>query len=84
MKGISFVLTGLAVVAMAGSALAHPVKLSKEQLATVTAGSITTTITTTQLNGGGNTPNGVANGVPIVTTSISTNPAGSAPPGQNK
>ena len=36
-------------------------------------------ITTTQVNGGGNTPNGQANGVPTV----STNPAGHAPPGQN-
>jgi len=32
----------------------------------------------TQVNGGGNTPNGQANGIP------STNPAGQAPPGQNK
>ena len=31
----------------------------------------------TQTNGGGNTPNGNANGVPH------TNPAGHAPPGQN-
>jgi hypothetical protein len=31
-----------------------------------------------QVNGGGNTPNGNANGIP------STNPAGSAPPGRNK
>ena len=30
-----------------------------------------------QVNGGGNTPNGNANGVPA------TNPAGFAPPGQN-
>jgi hypothetical protein len=36
-------------------------------------------ITDTQVNGGGNTPNGNANGVPTV----STNPAGQAPPGQN-
>jgi hypothetical protein len=32
-----------------------------------------------KLNGGGNTPNGQANGVPTV----SLNPAGKAPPGQN-
>ena len=32
----------------------------------------------TQTNGGGNTPNGNANGVPH------TNPAGKAPPGQNQ
>ena len=36
-------------------------------------------ITTTQTNGGGNTPNGNANGVPTV----SSNPAGHQPPGQN-
>ena len=33
----------------------------------------------TQTNGGGNTPNGNANGVPTV----SSNPAGHQPPGQN-
>jgi len=37
-------------------------------------------ITDTKVNGGGNTPNGKANGVPTV----STNPTGKAPPGQNK
>jgi len=31
----------------------------------------------TQVNGGGNVPNGQANGIPA------TNPAGHAPPGQN-
>jgi hypothetical protein len=31
-----------------------------------------------QVNGGGNVPNGEANGVPA------TNPAGNEPPGQNK
>jgi len=36
-------------------------------------------ITAVQVNGGGNTPNGQANGVP--TTNL--NPAGAAPPGQN-
>jgi len=36
-------------------------------------------ITDTQTNGGGNTPNGNANGVPTV----SSNPAGHQPPGQN-
>ena len=36
-------------------------------------------ITAVQINGGGNTPNGSANGVP--TTNL--NPAGAAPPGQN-
>jgi len=36
-------------------------------------------ITSVHINGGGNTPNGNANGVP--TTNI--NPAGHAPPGQN-
>jgi hypothetical protein len=37
-------------------------------------------ITDTKTNGGGNTPKGKANGVPTV----STNPTGKAPPGQNK
>ena len=36
-------------------------------------------ITAVQINGGGNTPNGEANGVP--TTNV--NPAGQVPPGQN-
>ena len=36
-------------------------------------------ITTLQVNGGGNTPNGNANGVPTV----AVNPAGHQPPGQN-
>jgi multisubunit Na+/H+ antiporter MnhC subunit len=36
-------------------------------------------ITTTHVNGGGNTPGGNANGVPTV----SSNPAGHQPPGQN-
>ena len=41
----------------------------------------TITDVTTHENGGGNTPNGNANGVPTVTVSL--NPAGKAPPGQN-
>jgi hypothetical protein len=53
------------------------------ELYQVVGGAITTTTTTTQFNGGGHEPNGTANGVPIVTTSISTNPADHAPPGQN-
>jgi hypothetical protein len=36
-------------------------------------------ITDVKVNGGGKTPNGNANGVPTV----SLNPAGQAPPGQN-
>jgi hypothetical protein len=40
---------------------------------------IAPSITTVQVNGGGNTPNGNANGVP----SVALNPAGHAPPGQN-
>lgn len=59
----------------AGAAMAEPIKLSKAQLDKVVAGKITDI----QVNGGGNTPNGNANGVP--TTSV--NPAGNAPPGQN-
>jgi hypothetical protein len=37
-------------------------------------------ITETKVNGGGNTPNGKANGVPTV----ATNPSGHQPPGHNK
>jgi hypothetical protein len=72
------------VIAVASSlaitASAEPVKLTPGQMDNIVAGAITTT--TTQVNGGGNTPKGQANGVP--TTTVSTNPAGSAPPGQNK
>jgi hypothetical protein len=41
---------------------------------------IAPSITTIHVNGGGNTPNGNANGVPTV----AVNPAGFAPPGQNR
>ena len=47
------------------------------------APAITAFITITHENGGGNTPNGAANGVPIVITTVNENPAGHAPPGQN-
>jgi len=40
---------------------------------------IAPTIVGVQINGGGNTPNGNANGVPVT----NLNPAGHAPPGQN-
>lgn len=63
------VLTAFTVTA--GAAMAEPIKLSKAQLDKVVAGKIT------QVNGGGQTPSGNANGVPSV------NPAGNAPPGQN-
>lgn len=84
MRCFGIILAGIGTVALVAAANAQPVKLSQQQMATITAGAITTTVTTSQLNGGGNTPSGVANGVPIVTTSISTNPAGSPPPGHNK
>jgi hypothetical protein len=48
-----------------------PVELSEAQLDQVAGGKIV------KVNGGGNTPNGNANGVPA------TNPAGKEPPGQN-
>jgi hypothetical protein len=50
-------------------------ELTNEQLDRVVGG----TITAVKENGGGNTPNGQANGVPTV----NKNPAGFAPPGQN-
>jgi hypothetical protein len=75
-------ISALALGAMTTFALAQPatqtdvrsapVKLTATQMDTVTAGAIA------QVNGGGNIPNGNANGIP------STNPAGHEPPGQNK
>ena len=53
--------------------------LNEKEVPQVSGGKITAE--TSQLNGGGNTPNGNANGVPIVTTNV--NPTGKAPPGQN-
>jgi hypothetical protein len=50
-------------------------ELTQEQLDHVVGGAITAV----KENGGGNTPNGQANGVPTV----NENPAGFAPPGQN-
>jgi hypothetical protein len=54
-------------------------ELTDRELDHVGGGAITPH--TTQTNGGGNTPNGNANGVPTVTTFV--NPTGKAPPGQN-
>jgi hypothetical protein len=51
-----------------------PVELTEAQLDQVTGGAIEQI----QVNGGGNTPNGNANGVPTV----AVNPAGHQPPGQ--
>ena len=70
------VLSILALGAMTVAASAEPVKLSKHELATVTAGKITDI----KVNKGGNTPSGQAKGVPTV----SVNPTGKAPRGQNK
>jgi hypothetical protein len=50
-------------------------ELTSDELNAVAGGSITGV----QVNGGGNTPNGQANGVPT----IYENPAGHIPPGQN-
>jgi hypothetical protein len=73
MRGI--ILSGAMLVAFSVTASAEPVKLSKDQMDKIVAGAITDV----KVNGGGNTPNGTANGVPTV----SLNPAGKAPPGQN-
>jgi len=54
-------------------------ELRELELRHVAGGKITPI--TTQENGGGNTPNGNANGVPIIT--INENPTGKAPPGHN-
>jgi bacteriocin-like protein len=50
-------------------------ELTAQELDQISGGKITEQ----QINGGGNTPNGNANGVP--TTNV--NPTGKAPPGQN-
>ena len=63
------------LAAMSLPAVAAPTPLNKVQLDQVVAGAITAT----QVNGGGQTPQGVANGVPTV----NLNPAGHPPPGQN-
>jgi hypothetical protein len=54
--------------------------LTDKEVCKVAGGKITPV--TTQLNGGGNTPRGEANGVPIITTNL--NPSGFAPSGHNK
>lgn len=77
MKKLMLSIAALGVFGLAASGVtAAPVKLSKSQLDNVVAGAITPV----QVNGGGHTPQGNANGVP--TTNV--NPSGSAPPGQNK
>jgi bacteriocin-like protein len=61
------------------TASAALVELSDAELNQVSGGKITDNYK--KQNGGGNTPNGQANGVPVVYTG-STNPAGKEPPGQ--
>lgn len=88
----TIILSGLALAATATVAMAAPVKstearsngvrpaavqsspvqMTDAEMDKVAAGAIT------QTNGGGNTPNGNANGIPA------SNPAGHEPPGQNK
>jgi hypothetical protein len=70
------VLAIIAASSFAVAAQAAPVKLTPAQLDHVVAGKLTTT----QVNGGGQEPQGAANGVPTTTT----NSGGHAPPGQNK
>ena len=72
MKLLKISAAAAAMTFAAGFAFAEPVKLTKAELDSIVAGAIT------QTNGGGNTPNGQANGIP------STNPAGHAPGGHNK
>ena len=71
MKTMFLALSLVAAVAFGSSFVTADVASAK-----ITAG------TTTQKNGGGNTPSGKANGVPTITTPA-TNPAGKAPAGQN-
>jgi hypothetical protein len=72
----AFVFAIVASSAFAVAAQAAPVKLSPAQLDKVVAGKLSTT----QVNGGGQEPQGNANGVPTTTV----NSGGNAPPGQNK
>lgn len=74
---VSLAVLGAFTVA-ASTVTAAPVKLSKAQLDQVVAG-IGDNWTTKKENGGGNTPNGSANGVPTTVE----NPGGKTPPGQN-
>jgi hypothetical protein len=74
MKHLSVLVAAL-VTSVISSAMAEPMTLTDKQLDSVAAGAISTV----QVNGGGNTPNGNANGVP----SVNVNPAGKLPPGQN-
>jgi hypothetical protein len=57
--------------------------LNHNELREVSGGKITPVTTTSQLNGGGKTPSGEANGVPIVSTTTNLNPTGKAPAGHN-
>jgi hypothetical protein len=69
-KAMVYVLAAFGATSLLASA--EPMKLDSMQLDRIVAGAISKT------NGGGNTPQGNANGIPA------TNPAGHAPPGQNK
>ena len=61
-----------------------PRVLLDAELDHVHGGTITTVvISQSHKNGGGNTPSGNANGVPVVTVTEDQNPSGHAPPGQN-
>jgi hypothetical protein len=71
---LSLVSAGALSVAASG-AFAQPTKLDAADMDRVVAGKITPT----KVNGGGNTPQGNANGVPTV----NLNPSGKAPPGHN-
>jgi hypothetical protein len=62
-----------------GSQTGELAELTDAELDLVFGGKITPI--TEQVNGGGNTPNGQANGVPEVTVAAE-NPAGHRPPGQ--
>jgi hypothetical protein len=68
--------SAIALGTMTTVALAETAALTDTQMDEVRAGKLTTT----QTNGGGNTPKGNANGVPTVTT----NSGGNQPPGHNK
>lgn len=74
------ILAALALGAMTTLTMAESVTLTSAQMDSVTAGKLV--VNETQTNGGGNTPKGDANGVPVVTTNT-TKGNGNAPPGKN-
>jgi hypothetical protein len=71
----------LGASSLVGTASAEPVKLTKKQMASITAGTITPG--SPGHNPGGQ-PGGCSNNPNCTPPTPATNPAGKAPPGQNR